>query len=70
MDTKKLIKAIQLLIKEEVKKEVAKEKALRKSILKELKQSQPKVVEKDPFDVEMFSKLNRKIKRHLQVILL
>ena len=53
MDTNKLIKAIQLLIKEEVKKEVAKkEKALRKSIPKELKQSQPKVVEKDPFDVE------------------
>ena len=53
MDTKKLIKAIQLIIKEEVKKEVAKkEKSLRKSILKELKESQPKVVEKDPLDVE------------------
>ena len=53
MDTKKLIKAIQLIIKEEVKKEVAKkEKALRKSILKELKESQPQVVEKDPLDVE------------------
>ena len=53
MDTKKLIKAIQLIIKEEVKKEVAKkEKTLRKSILKELKESQPKVVEKDPLDVE------------------
>jgi hypothetical protein len=53
MDTKKLIKAIQLIIKEEVKKEVAKkEKALRKSIMNEMKQSQPKVVEKDPLDVE------------------
>ena len=53
MDTKKLIKAIQLIIKEEVKKEVAKkEKALRKSILKELKESQPQVVEQDPLDVE------------------
>lgn len=53
MDTKKLIKAIQLIIKEEVKKEVAKkEKALRKSILKELNQSQPKVVETDPFNVD------------------
>jgi len=53
MDTKKLIKAIQLIIKEEVKKEVAKkEKALRKSIMNEIKQSQPKVVEKDPLDVE------------------
>ena len=53
MDTKKLIKAIQLIIKEEVKKEVAKkEKSLRKSILKELKESQPQVVEKDPLDVE------------------
>jgi len=53
MDTKKLIKAIQLIIKEEVKKEVAKkEKALRKSILKELKESQPQVVERDPLDVE------------------
>ena len=53
MDTKKLIKAIQLIIKEEVKKEVAKkEKALRKSILKELRESQPQVVEQDPLDVE------------------
>jgi hypothetical protein len=53
MDTKKLIKAIQLIIKEEVKKEVAKkEKALRNSILKELKESQPQVVERDPLDVE------------------
>lgn len=53
MDTKKLIKAIQLIIKEEVKREVAKkEKALRKSILKELKESQPQVVERDPLDVE------------------
>ena len=53
MDTKKLIKAIQLIIKEEVKKEVAKrEKAIRESILKEVKQSQPKVVEKDPLDVD------------------
>lgn len=53
MDTKKLIKAIQLIIKEEVKKEVAKrEKVIRESILKEMKQSQPKVVEKDPLDVD------------------
>ena len=53
MDTKKLIKAIQLIIKEEVKKEVAKrEKAIRESILKEMKQSQPKVVKSDPLDVE------------------
>ena len=53
MDTKKLIKAIQLIVKEEVKKEVAKkEKSLRESILKEVKQSQPKVVEKDPLDVD------------------
>jgi len=53
MDTKKLIKAIQLIIKEEVKKEVAKrEKSLRESILKEMKQSQPKVVERDPLDVD------------------
>ena len=53
MDTKKLIKAIQLIIKEEVKKEVAKrEKVIRESILKEVKQSQPKVVERDPLDVD------------------
>jgi|SRR5210317_121468 hypothetical protein len=53
MDTKKLIKAIQLIIKEEVKKEVAKsEKSIRESILKEMKQSQPMVVETDPLDVE------------------
>jgi hypothetical protein len=53
MDTKKLIKAIQLIIKEEVKKEVSKrEKSLRASIIKEMKQSQPKVVERDPLDIE------------------
>lgn len=53
MDTKKLIKAIQLIIKEEVKKEVSKrEKSLRASIIKEMKQSQPNVAEKDPLDVE------------------
>lgn len=53
MDSKKLIKAIQLIIKEEVKKEVAKkEKALRKSLMSEIKQSQPQVVQKDPLDVE------------------
>ena len=53
MDTKKLIKAIQLIVQEEVKKEVAKrEKVIRESILKEMKQSQPKVVEKDPLDVD------------------
>ena len=53
MDTKKLIKAIQLIIKEEVRKEVAKEKkALRKSLMNEIKKSQPKVVEKDPLDVD------------------
>ena len=53
MDTKKLIKAIQLIVQEEVKKEVAKrEKVIRESILKEMKQSQPKVAEKDPLDVD------------------
>jgi len=53
MDTKKLIKAIQLIIKEEVKKEVSKrEKSLRASIIKEMKQSQPHVVERDPLDVD------------------
>ena len=53
MDTTKLVKAIQYIVKEEVKKEMAKrEKAIRESILKEIKQSQPKRVEKDPLDVE------------------
>jgi hypothetical protein len=53
MDTKKLIKAIQLIIKEEVRKEVAKEKkALRKSLMNEMKKSQPQVVERDPLDIE------------------
>ena len=53
MDTKKLIKAIQLIIKEEVKIEVAKkEKSLRKSIMNEIKKSQPVIVEKDPLDIE------------------
>lgn len=64
MDTKKLIKAIQLIIKEEVKREVAKkEKALRKSILKELKESQPKVVERDPLDVEHIFETNQQTKQ-------
>jgi hypothetical protein len=53
MDTTKLVKAIQIIVKEEVKKEMAKrEKVIRESILKEMKQSQPKRVEKDPLDVE------------------
>ena len=53
MDTSKLVKAIQLIVKEEVKKEMAKrEKVIRESIIKEMKQSQPKVVEKDPLDVD------------------
>ncbi len=61
MDTKKLIKAIQLIIKEEVKKEVSKrEKSLRASIIKEMKQSQPKVVEKDPLDVDHVFESNTK----------
>ena len=64
MDTKKLIKAIQLIIKEEVKKEVAKkEKALRKSIMNEMKQSQPKVVEKDPLDVDHIFETNHSTKQ-------
>ena len=64
MDTKKLIKAIQLIIKEEVKKEVAKkEKVLRKSIMNEMKQSQPKVVEKDPLDVDHIFETNHSTKQ-------
>ena len=61
MDTKKLIKAIQLIIKEEVKKEVSKrEKSLRASIIKEMKQSQPNVAEKDPLDVDHVFESNTK----------
>ena len=64
MDTKKLIKAIQLIIKEEVKKEVAKkEKSIRESILKEMKQSQPKVVEKDPLDVDHIFETSQQTKQ-------
>ena len=64
MDTKKLIKAIQLIIKEEVKKEVAKrEKVIRESILKEMKQSQPKVVEKDPLDVDHIFETSQQTKQ-------
>ena len=69
MDTKKLIKAIQLIIKEEVKKEVAKkEKALRKSILKELKESQPKVVERDPLDVEHIFETNQQPSQQPKIV--
>ena len=61
MDTKKLIKAIQLIIKEEVKTEVSKrEKSLRASIIKEMKQSQPNVAEKDPLDVDHVFESNTK----------
>lgn len=61
MDTKKLIKAIQLIIKEEVRTEVAKEKkALRKSLMNEIKKSQPQVVERDPLDVGHIFKENVK----------
>ena len=64
MDTKKLIKAIQLIVQEEVKKEVAKrEKVIRESILKEMKQSQPKVVEKDPLDVEHIFETSQQTKQ-------
>ena len=53
MDTTKLVKAIQIIVKEEVKKEMAKrEKVIRESILKEMKQTQPKRVKNDPLDVE------------------
>jgi len=58
MDTTKLFKAIQIIVKEEVKKEMAKrEKAIRESILKEMKiasNKKPiaKKVEKDPLDVD------------------
>lgn len=53
MDTTKLVKAIQIIVKEEVKKEMAKrEKVIRESILKEMKQTQPKGVKNDPLDVE------------------
>ena len=52
MDTKKLIKAIQLLIKEEVKREVSKrEKVLRASIIKEMKESKPMEVKDDPLEI-------------------
>jgi hypothetical protein len=53
MDTTKLVKAIQIIVKEEVKKEMAKrEKVIRESILKEVTKSQPKRVEADPLDVD------------------
>jgi hypothetical protein len=53
MDTTKLVKAIQIIVKEEVKKEMAKrEKVIRESILKEVKKSKPKRVEADPLDVD------------------
>ena len=53
MDTTKLVKAIQIIVKEEVKKEMAKrEKVIRESILKEVTKSQPNRVEVDPLDVD------------------
>ena len=64
MDTSKLVKAIQLIVKEEVKKEMAKrEKVIRESIIKEMKQSQPKRVEKDPLDVDHIFKTSHKTKQ-------
>jgi len=55
MDTNKLFKAIQIIVKEEVKKEMAKrEKAIRESIINEIKSNPVKksILEKDPLDVE------------------
>jgi len=55
MDTNKLFKAIQIIVKEEVKKEMAKrEKAIRESIIKEMKSTSNKksTPTKDPLDVE------------------
>ena len=57
MDTTKIIKAIQIIVKEEIKKEMVKQKkAIRESILKEIKsasaKSQPTQVEKDPLDID------------------
>jgi hypothetical protein len=47
-----------------VKKEVAKrEKVIRESILKEVKQSQPKVVEKDPLDVDHIFETKQETKK-------
>ena len=63
MDTSKLIKAIQIIVKEEVKKEMAKrEKVIRESILKEMKSTAVKkqVVEKDPLDVDHIFESNKK----------
>ena len=47
-----------------MKKEVAKrEKVIRESILKEVKQSQPKVVEKDPLDVDHIFETKQETKK-------
>lgn len=67
MDTNKLIKAIQIIVKEEVKKEMVKrEKAIRESILKEVKKSQPKRTNRDPLDVdEIFEERRQPSKKQM-----
>ena len=56
MDTNKFVKAIQLLIKEEVKKEVAKQKkAIKESLLKELNTSKQSVSNKLPDEARGFT---------------
>ena len=63
MDTKKLIKAIKLIVENEVKKQLAVEtKSIKESLLREFKQQSVKrvttVVDKDPLDVEYIFKGN------------
>jgi hypothetical protein len=57
MDTKKLLKAIKLIVENEVKKQlIVERKSMKESLLHELKQQSVKrvtnVVEKDPLDVD------------------
>jgi hypothetical protein len=66
MDTSKLVKAIQLIVKEEVKKEMAKkEKAIRESILKEMKSTVVKkqTIDRDPLDVDHIFETSHKTKQ-------
>jgi hypothetical protein len=70
MDTKKLLKAIKLIVENEVKKQlIVERKSMKESLLHELKQQSVKrvtnVVEKDPLDVEHIFEETKKTQKPL-----
>lgn len=70
MDTKKLLKAIKLIVENEVKKQlIVERKSMKESLLHELRGNSVKrvssIVEKDPLDVEHIFEGTKKIQKPL-----